>query len=268
MASRNGYHWLNKPPLGAQLDTSCELAAGLVGYWLMNEGGGGKVDDQSGNSYAGTMTSGCSWGQDASGFAVSFNGTSGAITATTPAFNFPLTVVALINDSTPATQAAIISNDNGSAFVGWRLTVGRTANVPAIVTNGLAAQTFSTLTLTANVPYFLACTVTASTVVGYLGSLQAGGTLASETQAYSLGTMPPGANRTNIGVLGTSTNFFKGSVSGVLLYSRALSPAEVAALYEERYALILPPNTRRWFVPAAAPAGAAAQLLTCLGCGA
>lgn len=34
-----------KPPLGSQIDWSCPLSQGLVGCWLMNEGGGNRITD-------------------------------------------------------------------------------------------------------------------------------------------------------------------------------------------------------------------------------
>ena len=37
--------WTSKPPIGSQIDWSHPLAKGLVGCWLMNEGGGNVVND-------------------------------------------------------------------------------------------------------------------------------------------------------------------------------------------------------------------------------
>ena len=38
---------LSKPMLGSQLDFSHPLNKGLVGFWLMNEGHGNKIQDLS-----------------------------------------------------------------------------------------------------------------------------------------------------------------------------------------------------------------------------
>ena len=45
-----------KPRLGLRLNHNHPLAQGLVGCWVMNEGGGDKVFDLSGNGKAGTFS--------------------------------------------------------------------------------------------------------------------------------------------------------------------------------------------------------------------
>jgi len=51
-----------KPPKGAMLNRGHPLSRGLVGCWLMNEGGGNKVYDLSGNGNIGTFVgSGLLW---------------------------------------------------------------------------------------------------------------------------------------------------------------------------------------------------------------
>jgi hypothetical protein len=47
---------LTKPPLGAKINWSHNLAKGIVGCWLFNEGMGDKVYDSSGNGNTGTLT--------------------------------------------------------------------------------------------------------------------------------------------------------------------------------------------------------------------
>ncbi len=47
--------WISKPLLGTQLDWTHPLNAGLVGFWLFNEGMGDKVYDLSGNANTGTL---------------------------------------------------------------------------------------------------------------------------------------------------------------------------------------------------------------------
>lgn len=47
-------NWV-KPPLGAQINYGHPLANGLIGYLLMNEGGGSIVQDLSGNAKHGTF---------------------------------------------------------------------------------------------------------------------------------------------------------------------------------------------------------------------
>ena len=50
-----GSGWIQKPPLGVQIEYIYPLAKGHVGYWLLNEGGGDKVYDLSGYNNHGTL---------------------------------------------------------------------------------------------------------------------------------------------------------------------------------------------------------------------
>ena len=70
--------WKNgiKPMLGRQIDWSHPLARGLVGCWLMNEGGGTIVNDLSGNGNTGIIydLAETSWISGMYGPAIRFNG--------------------------------------------------------------------------------------------------------------------------------------------------------------------------------------------------
>lgn len=48
--------WYTKPYLGVPINWEHDLAQGLVGCWLFNEGGGGQVYDLSDNNNHGTLT--------------------------------------------------------------------------------------------------------------------------------------------------------------------------------------------------------------------
>ena len=75
--------WLQKPPLGVQLNRAHPLAKGLVGCWPFNEGGGDKAYDLSGYGNHGTLknmafpptiTSG--WNPGRNGMVLNFGGTN------------------------------------------------------------------------------------------------------------------------------------------------------------------------------------------------
>ena len=67
--------WNAQPPLGAVPNKSHNLSKGLVGHWLMNEGGGIRAHDVSGFNNHGTLTNGPSWKQGRkSGSSLSFDG--------------------------------------------------------------------------------------------------------------------------------------------------------------------------------------------------
>ena len=63
-----------KPPVGSTLNWGHPLSKGLVGCWMMNEGGGNLVNDIA-SKYNGT-NSGAVWSNQQKGKALKFNGTS------------------------------------------------------------------------------------------------------------------------------------------------------------------------------------------------
>lgn len=82
-----GYHirnvWLQKPPLGVQLNHAHRLTKGLVGCWLFNEGGGDKAYDLSGYNNQGTLknmafppTATSGWNPGKDGVRLNFDGNS------------------------------------------------------------------------------------------------------------------------------------------------------------------------------------------------
>jgi len=48
-------HWIQKPPLGVQINWA-RAPRGLLGFWLLNERDGNVIYDLSGNGYKGTLT--------------------------------------------------------------------------------------------------------------------------------------------------------------------------------------------------------------------
>lgn len=72
-----------KPPLGVPLNRNHKLAKGLVGGWVMNEGGGGTLYDLSGYANNGTLadmasppTASSGWNLEQYGNALAFDGTN------------------------------------------------------------------------------------------------------------------------------------------------------------------------------------------------
>jgi len=66
-----------KPPLGSVLNPDHPLAQGLVGCWLMNEGGGSKIYDLTGNTNGTLMD--VSWSSTEYGSALYFNGSTSKV---------------------------------------------------------------------------------------------------------------------------------------------------------------------------------------------
>ena len=145
--------WTFKPPLGAKVNFSHPLAKGLVGLWLMNEGGGNKVYDLSGNENHGTLTNmdpATDWVGGKDGPAIDFDGSDDYVDMgdvdTLEGLN-AMSVCLWVNTNKTNTQRFIDksnnawgiqmlgANDGGSGGVRWLfdkagvgLQIGRTFN--------------------------------------------------------------------------------------------------------------------------------------------
>lgn len=107
-----------KPQLGRQLNNGHPLARGLVGYWLMNEGGGININDLSGNKISGILGGNVSWISGKFGAALDFPGASAdAIEPGKPVFDCskPFSFSVWINPDSGGSQHAIITKYTGGA---------------------------------------------------------------------------------------------------------------------------------------------------------
>jgi len=107
-----------KPPLGSLPNFGHPLTRGLVGLWLMNEGGGNIVQDLSGNGYIGTLND-VTWQAGLSGTTTLFPGVSGDYINIPCAAGSPAdltgqgTIVARIHlDTIGITQSVVGRNTN------------------------------------------------------------------------------------------------------------------------------------------------------------
>lgn len=66
---------VTKPPVGSRIDPGHPLSKGLVGFWIMDEGGGNSVRDISGKGSPGSLTNGPSWVSSKFGKTVNLDGT-------------------------------------------------------------------------------------------------------------------------------------------------------------------------------------------------
>ena len=68
-----------KPPKGAMVNRGHNLSRGLVGLWLMNEGGGNIVNDISGNGNTGSLVADTHFVAGKFGSGIDFDGDGGTI---------------------------------------------------------------------------------------------------------------------------------------------------------------------------------------------
>jgi len=211
---------------------------GLVAYWTFDEGTGSSVSDSSGGGNTGTWhgTLGSQWTQGKIGaYAGSFDGTDNYVdfgAATNFYFaNTTFTAAGWIKTSTNGVIIAHTLNNGGWAvalelgcssgqfgFV-WKNSVNTTGDVCATVTVEDGNWHFFTVVATTNTT-----TAASNTALLYIDSVLL--PIASSTST-TYGT-PSGDLQIGRRSAG---NFFTGTIDNIPIYSRALSPEEVQALY-------------------------------------
>ena len=235
---------LPKPLRGTLLNHSHPLARGLVGVWLMNEGGGNKILDATGNPFSMTIQMGATaptWSVGNTGSALLFNDANNQYSNTNSAAvaDYPLTLACWFNADDAALNLALMwigDKDVAEKYCGLRAE-GAVAGDPvrAYSRNTSAVYADSTTGFTTN-KWHLATGVFASSAsrIAYID----GGSPGSNTSSQAALNW----DRTAIGYFGdlTPTNYFSGKISVAYIWNRALTATEVARLYREPFAMFEP----------------------------
>lgn len=235
-------NWV-KPPLGIQLNVGHPLARGLVGLWIMNEGGGSRVFDLSGNSNTGVITDAV-WVGDGLDFAggastdvITLN--KGVALHTTDVFS----LVAIVTPSAIGTLLGILEGASGS--VAWVIdTDGRhmmAKDGVAWITpvGGSALQAGETYMLAAT--YDIGQTTEAFYYVN--GALD----------SYSAVSADFSDSTSRIGDYNGAN--FDGLISHIAMYDRVLSASEILQLYLKPYAMFKRVPIELWTAATSITAG-------------
>jgi hypothetical protein len=208
-----------------------------IAYWPLDDGSGTVALDATGNGNAGTLVNGPTWGSGAIAGALTFNGVNQSVTvAHTPALDaFPLTVSAWIKTTSTTGVSGIVnkyvanSNNgynlflNNGALCAWYFRTG-TNHVydgggctlqTTGYNNGLWHLVTYVVDLTGATLYVDGAPVRSLAWTGPAGP-------PTTTQPVHVGHYP--------GAFG-GVEYFPGSIDDVRLYNRALSAAEISALY-------------------------------------
>lgn len=216
--------------------------SGLIAWWKLNEGSGTTILDSSGNGYDGT-TVGCTWVNSAGTSCLSFNGQSDEVNL--PSIDLlnlnSLTVVAWINSDLTKVGFIVYHGSSGEFELG----------------NGDLSQENETLNLNPTLAEFsvklsdsnwyrvVSTPMTPNTwhqivavwVEGSSLSIYVDGVLAGTNDAIAnLGLFDPGSWFPNsLGIYAQNQweqpDWFKGQMSNVMIYGRALSDSEIQTLY-------------------------------------
>ena len=216
---------------------------GLVGYWPLNEGTGTAALDQSGNGNNGTLVNGPGWTAGLFGNALSFNGTNQYVNVADAAsldLPGPWTVSAWANLPTvPASGVAYpFISRNGTVATGTDYCLGMVNNNIYIASlgwstyydnNGWNDADFGSLQFNANSWYLVTGVYASDTAYLYIN-----GQLASSNYYNSAIPDPGAGDPLYLGrwdMYNGSSMYLDGTIEDIRLYNRALSPAEVLALY-------------------------------------
>ena len=260
-----------KPSL-PRLMRSKPLAQSLVGAWPLYEGGGLTANDlevaasrgSAGQGWYGILTGGVSWAGGQFGSCLQFNGTTGYI-------NLNASGNSILDVAGPYTWSIwwnAATGSSGTRTLVSKHTSGANANYLVwLATNGSMAYFCSTTgqivgvaTPALSVWHHTALVWDGSRLTGYLDGI-------IDAQSSAVGGTPVTTIQdVRIGASSGGSNWFNGLIDSAVLWNRALSSAEVVALYADTFQMFRP--SRTILKAAAAPAGAAKQLLSCLGCGA
>lgn len=202
--------------------------SGLVGYWPLNEGTGTVAGDSSGNGNVGSI-SGATWTEGKRGKALSFDGTSNCVSLGTSSTLRP-------QDGTYSAWIKLSSlpsdgNVGGDIFSNYS---GNSKGMfLSVLSNGYlhlrphpSGNVNSTYALSTGRWYHVVGQIEGSATRLYINGVLDN----SSTGTYT----PPDGMNASIGCWVDAAGFyFPGVIDDVRIYNRALSAAEVAALYKQ-----------------------------------
>ena len=241
-----------KPRPFRKPDLGHPLSRGLVGCWLMTEGGGNIVQDLSGNGLHGTFAGDPTWTAGSDGPAITFDGTGDSIPLTSSLIKTPtVTVVAKVKmDSfVGAIGAGIVASNNSQ--LAWRLTTTTTNDTIKFSINAYNTDiAFGTSNLSTGTYYSLAGLYDGTNVKVYVDGV-------SGTPVAAAGPITYGVDFEIGRQFTTDTYAFEGDIEFVYIFNRALSPTEIQSLYINPYQMFRRKPIELWTAasPAAAPGG-------------
>lgn len=108
-----------KPPVSARLVPGHPLAHGVVGFWLLSEGSGGKAFDLSGNNNTGTLYNDVTWKPGKFGSCLDFAGSDDYVdvTGVTAGKNYTIAFWGYLK-SPPNTESYLVDIQTGRTIVG------------------------------------------------------------------------------------------------------------------------------------------------------
>lgn len=247
-------------PVAPQPQRGLQINKGLVGYWPLQASTikGGLALDLSGDGNHGTIVGSPPLVPGIGGQALSFNGISQYVSIPDAASLRPasMSICAWFQVSASVSFAPIISRAlNGppwtNPYLSFLIRVDGTSSIEFDVGNGSAFSGNSTaVSLSINKPYFVCMTYDGANNVDFINGLQ----VSSQTNitgsiGYTSGFATLIGADVGIGSPPGPSEFFNGLISGVRIYNRALSVAEVYQLWASGSPTLGLARSRRVLLP-------------------
>jgi len=226
-----------KPPVGSILNLDHPLSRGLVGLWLMNEGGGSRIYDLSKDKRVGTVDSGSpAWHGDK----VVFDA------ASSDRFNCGMIDMAGWAELSVITKANCLDNTVTRELLGnakygkasYYCNVDSYGRIYALLgTDAGSLDLRDTFIISLDTDYVIAHVFNKGQLIGYRDGSQFG--------TKSLGTALSPDNSSNAWFIGYNPRaaaYWTGDIYYNYIYNCALNVDEIAWLYAEPYANILQPQ--------------------------
>ena len=197
-------------------------------FLRFDENGGSSAGDASGNGLVGTLVNNPTWSTGKVGSAVTFNGVNSYVSVPDNAVLDPtaVTVTAWVKfNSIPYTGQIAINKEGQYRLIAGDVDTSHASLRYATTATGWGSGTLvGSTALAAGRWYHVAATYDGAAWKLYLNGIQDG----SKSES---GNLVSGSNPLYIGTQSIGSNPFNGSVDDVHVYRRALSPQEVAAIY-------------------------------------
>ena len=205
---------------------------GLVGYWSMNEGTGSYAGDSSGNKNTGTLTNGPTWVDGKRGKALNFDGSNDFVKTTYTGGLNDFTACAWFKDDgvVNGTHERIIDKSYQNGF--W---IGRNNTVTNSWGGGVleAVSPYGRFVTLSDGVWHHICSKregTTHTIIGDGGAVSTSGTVANTVLD---------STAVRIGIYHVeNSGQFGGLIDEARVYNRALSAAEIQALYNSGAATV------------------------------
>ena len=233
--------WRSKPPIGSQIDYSHPLAKGLVGCWLMNEGGGKSVRDLARNMN-GTLVGDTKFTVNNIGSCLLFDGTGDYANSNSFVDTTQLTISVWLSTPAPTTSyMMILTKSSGVVGQPWELRFSaNSGRIQFWSTTTVEGTDKGATALSANKLYHIVLTYNKVKAQIYINSIAE--TMSNDVSYASGSLITSSTTPILIGArkITTPEYFFNGSMKNCYLYNRALSSQEIQQLYIDPYCFIKP----------------------------